>query len=47
MRDGRVRAAGRPEDVLTVDLIAEVYEVGAAVSVVDGVAHIRFLGVLS
>ncbi|WP_134325333.1 ABC transporter ATP-binding protein [Cumulibacter soli] len=47
MCGGRVRAAGRPRDVLTADLIADVYEVDAAVSVVDGVAHIRFLGVLS
>ncbi len=43
---GRVRAAGRPSEVLTSTLVAEVYEVAAVVEAVDGVPHVRFTGVL-
>ncbi|MFI0773768.1 ABC transporter ATP-binding protein [Streptomyces sp. NPDC021212] len=45
LREGRVAAAGAPGDVLTEDLIAEVYGVRTAVTPdgPDGRPHIRFL----
>ena len=47
LADGRVRAAGRPVDVLTTDLVADVYGVAAQVQSVDGAPHVRFTGVLA
>ncbi|MFE7033560.1 ABC transporter ATP-binding protein [Streptomyces sp. NPDC057621] len=52
LREGRVVAAGTPGDVLTEDLIAEVYGVRTAVTRdgADGVGgrpHVRFLGTVS
>ncbi|WP_439333403.1 ABC transporter ATP-binding protein [Streptomyces cahuitamycinicus] len=46
---GRVVAEGAPEDVLTAELIAEVYRVRAAVSREgpEGRPHVRFLGTLA
>ena len=43
LRSGRIVAAGPPEKVLTAELIADVYEVAADVSVTDDGVHIRFL----
>ncbi|WP_280357781.1 ABC transporter ATP-binding protein [Nocardia otitidiscaviarum] len=44
LRDGRVMAAGTVREVLTTDLIAEVYQVCAEVTdTADGGLHIRFL----
>jgi iron complex transport system ATP-binding protein len=45
LADGRVRAAGRPVDVLTSDLVADVYGVDAVVEHAAGVPHVRFTGV--
>jgi iron complex transport system ATP-binding protein len=44
LRGGRVAAAGKPVDVLTQDLIADVFEVGAEVNITPGTGrpHIRF-----
>ena len=46
LREGRVVACGRPGDVLTEELIAEVYGVRAAVTrdSADDRPHVRFLG---
>lgn len=46
---GRVVAGGTPDDVLTAELIAEVYGVRAAVSREgpDGRPHVRYLGTLA
>ncbi|MFI6642680.1 ABC transporter ATP-binding protein [Streptomyces sp. NPDC050504] len=48
LKEGRVVAAGSPADVLTEELIADVYRVRCAVGrpSADGPAHIRFLGTL-
>lgn len=43
MQRGRVVAAGTPSEVLTPELIADVYRVRACVSDLDGALHIRFL----
>lgn len=43
LRDGWVVAAGPPATVLTAELIADVYQVAADVSVTDDGVHIRFL----
>ncbi|ATE54217.1 ABC transporter ATP-binding protein [Actinosynnema pretiosum] len=47
LRAGRVVAAGKPEEVLTAELIGEVYGVRAEVTPtgVDGRPHVRYLGV--
>ncbi|EWC64328.1 ABC transporter (iron.B12.siderophore.hemin), ATP-binding component [Actinokineospora spheciospongiae] len=42
LRAGRVVVAGAPVDVLTEDLIADVYGVRAVVSTEDGQLHVRF-----
>lgn len=49
LRAGRAVAAGSPGDVLTEELIAEVYGVRAAVTRegADGRPHVRFLGTVS
>jgi iron complex transport system ATP-binding protein len=49
LHTGRVHACGTPGDVLTEELIAEVYGVRAAVSREgeDGRPHVRFLGTLT
>ena len=44
MQDGRVHSTGPPREVLTEELIAEVYEVAAETSVVDGRVRVHFLG---
>lgn len=48
LHTGRVHARGAPGDVLTEELIAEVYGVRAAVTRegTDGRPHVRFLGTL-
>ncbi|MFT7839719.1 ABC transporter ATP-binding protein [Saccharothrix sp. BKS2] len=47
LRAGRVVAAGSPGEVLTEELIADVYGVRAEVTAdADGRPHVRFLGVL-
>ena len=43
LHDGRVRAAGRPIDVIEPRLVAEVYEVEATVVLENGVPHVRFV----
>ncbi|MDR2280309.1 MAG: ABC transporter ATP-binding protein [Gordonia sp. (in: high G+C Gram-positive bacteria)] len=43
LKGGRVVAAGTPGEVLTSDLIADVYEVDAAVTDTDDGVHIRFV----
>ncbi|MDT7845200.1 ABC transporter ATP-binding protein [Streptomyces justiciae] len=49
LHTGRVHACGTPGDVLTEELIAEVYGVRAAVTRdgADGRPHVRFLGTLA
>ncbi|GAA3895165.1 ABC transporter ATP-binding protein [Streptomyces gulbargensis] len=49
LKEGRVVASGEPADVLTEELIADVYGVRAAVTRPDpaGPPHIRFLGTLT
>ncbi|MFS8200062.1 ABC transporter ATP-binding protein [Streptomyces sp. CWNU-52B] len=49
LREGRVVAAGTPAEVLTEELIAEVYGVRAAVTLdgSGGRPHVRFLGTVS
>ncbi|MBO1330353.1 ABC transporter ATP-binding protein [Streptomyces sp. VRA16 Mangrove soil] len=48
LRHGRVVAAGPPGDILTEELIADVYGVRARVTLPDdGRPHIRFLGTLA
>ncbi|WP_156753665.1 ABC transporter ATP-binding protein [Actinokineospora pegani] len=44
LRQGRVAAAGTPEEVFTEALIAEVYGVRTRITTPDGRLHIRFLG---
>ncbi|GAA2285106.1 ABC transporter ATP-binding protein [Streptomyces ruber] len=44
LREGRVVARGAPREVLTEELIAEVYRVRATVTHPDGRPHVRFLG---
>ncbi|GAA2073750.1 ABC transporter ATP-binding protein [Aeromicrobium halocynthiae] len=43
LQHGRVRAAGPPTAVVTRDLVAEVFDVEAVVTVDDGTPHVRFL----
>ncbi|WP_243788373.1 ABC transporter ATP-binding protein [Saccharopolyspora gloriosae] len=43
LSSGRVVATGTPADVLTENLVAEVYGVRCSVSIVDGHPHVRFL----
>ena len=45
LADGRVRAAGVPADVVTADLVADVYGVDAVVERADGRPYVRFTGV--
>ena len=47
LADGRVRVAGPPAEVLTAELVADVYDVQAVVTLVDEVPHVRFTGVTS
>ena len=44
LQHGRVRAAGPPAAVVTRDLVAEVFDVDALVTVEHGTPHVRFLG---
>ncbi|MFJ9589080.1 ABC transporter ATP-binding protein [Streptomyces acidicola] len=46
LREGRVVARGTPRDVLTEELIAEVYGVRAAVTCPGDRPHVRYLGTL-
>ena len=46
LADGRVRVAGPPAEVRTTELVADVYDVQAVVTVVDEVPHVRFTGVI-
>ncbi|MEW2395559.1 ABC transporter ATP-binding protein [Streptomyces sp. NPDC046862] len=46
LREGRVVAGGTPRDVLTEELIAEVYGVRAAVTCPEDRPHVRYLGTL-
>lgn len=43
LHEGSVRAVGTPTEVLTTALIAEVYDVQADVTVVDGTVRVHFL----
>ncbi|GGZ27157.1 ABC transporter ATP-binding protein [Streptomyces poonensis] len=47
LRAGRVVARGEPREVLTEELIAEVYGVRATVTCPEGRPHVRYLGTLS
>ncbi|MGW8063717.1 ABC transporter ATP-binding protein [Streptomyces ziwulingensis] len=48
LSEGRVVAAGDPVEILTVDLVAEVYRVRAEIAHgADGRPHVRFLGTLA
>ncbi|MGJ9411693.1 hypothetical protein ACHAAC_03195 [Aeromicrobium sp. CF4.19] len=42
LHEGRVRATGRPAEVIEPRLIAEVYAVEATVVLESGVPHVRF-----
>ena len=44
LKDGRVRAVGPPAAVVTRDLVAEVFDVDAQVTIDRGTPHVRFLG---
>ena len=46
LRDGRVVARGAPRDILTEELIAEVYGVRAAVTCPEDRPYVRYLGTL-
>ena len=44
MQSGRVHSTGSPQEVLTRELIAQVYEVEAETTVVDGRVRVHFVG---
>ncbi|MFI9012101.1 ABC transporter ATP-binding protein [Actinosynnema sp. NPDC053489] len=45
LRAGRVVAAGTPDEVLTEELVADVYGVRTEITTLDGRPHVRFLAV--